>query len=176
MRTRHPLEQQAIGLQALVCERAIAAERAGGPDREVVRAMADAGLFAMCAPQALGGAEADPLTTIAIIETIAQADGATGWVLMIGAETTGIGGAYFAKETSAALFAGERQVVICGALKILYDGLLLWTFRHVRPRAPLRSKSYQMPRPGSDHSAEDGRRASRPDGRCCWHWRRLPAN
>ena len=116
MRTTHPLVQQAAGLQALVCERAAAAERAGGPDREVVRAMADAGLFAMCAPQALGGAEADPLSTIAVIETIAQADGATGWVLMIGAETTGIGGAFFTAETSAALFGGDRRVVICGAL------------------------------------------------------------
>ena len=34
MRTTHPLVQQAAGLQALVCERAAAAERAGGPAQE----------------------------------------------------------------------------------------------------------------------------------------------
>jgi MFS family permease len=37
---------------------------------------------------------------------------------------------------AGALFAAGHialPFVICGALKILYDGLLLWTFRHVRP-------------------------------------------
>jgi MFS family permease len=37
---------------------------------------------------------------------------------------------------AGALFAAGHVAlpfVICGALKILYDGLLLWTFRHVRP-------------------------------------------
>ena len=116
MRAAHPLVEQARALQPLVRDRAAAAERAAGPDPEVVRAMADAGLYAMCAPASLGGAEADPVTTISIIEAIAQADGATGWVLMIGAETTGIGGAYIPAETAKAVFGEERRVVICGAL------------------------------------------------------------
>jgi len=37
---------------------------------------------------------------------------------------------------AGALFAAGHQAwpfIICGALKILYDGALLWTFRHVRP-------------------------------------------
>src|SRR5258706_7615825 len=37
---------------------------------------------------------------------------------------------------AGALFAAGYQAwpfIICGALKILYDGALLWTFRHVRP-------------------------------------------
>ena len=38
----------------------------------------------------LGGAETDPLTTIDAIEAIAAADGAAGWVLMIGVAVFGI--------------------------------------------------------------------------------------
>jgi hypothetical protein len=38
-----------------------------------------------------------------------------------------IAGAMFAAGWSAWPF------IICGALKILYDVLLLWNFRHVRP-------------------------------------------
>jgi indole-3-acetate monooxygenase len=116
MMTSPSLPERARALQPLVRERAAAAERAVAPDADVVRAMAEAGLYSMCVPSALGGAEADPLTTIATIDAIAQADGATGWVLMIGVETTGIGAACLAPETAAAIIVGHPEVVICGAL------------------------------------------------------------
>ena len=116
MTDMHPLVARARTLQPLVRERAAAAERAVAPDADVVRAMASAGLYAMCVPAALGGAEADPLTTIAAIETIAEADGATGWVLMIGVETTGIGSSFLAPETAHAIVVEHPDVVICGAL------------------------------------------------------------
>ena len=114
--TVHPLVERARALQPLVRERAAAAEKAIAPDADVVRAMADAGLYAMCVPGLLGGAEADPLTTIATIDAIAQADGAAGWVLMIGAETTGIGSAYLPPDTGRTLVLDHPSVVICGAL------------------------------------------------------------
>ena len=114
--TVHPLVERARALQPLVRERAAAAEKAIAPDADVVRAMADAGLYAMCVPGSLGGAEADPLTTIATIDAIAQADGAAGWVLMIGAETTGIGSAYLPPDTGRTLVLDHPSVVICGAL------------------------------------------------------------
>ena len=116
MTTAHPLVEKALALQPLIRDRAQAAERAVAPDAEVVRAMAAAGLFAMCVPTSLRGSEADPLATIAIIEAIAEADGATGWVLMIGAETTGIGAAYLAPETAQSLVFEHPDVVFCGAL------------------------------------------------------------
>lgn len=116
MRTLHPLVDRARSLQPLVRERAAAAERAVAPDHDVVRAMAEARLFSMCSPAAVGGGEADPLTTIAVIEAIAEADGAAGWVLMIGAETTGIGSAHLPPEVVAAMEVPGRDTVICGAL------------------------------------------------------------
>ena len=112
----HPLLDRARALQPLSRERAAGAERAVAPDHDVVRAMAEARLFTMCAPAEVGGGEADPLTTIAVIEAVAEADGAAGWVLMIGAETTGIGSAHLAPEVLAAMSPPDRDVVICGAL------------------------------------------------------------
>jgi len=116
MTAAHSLVSRAQALQPLVRERAAAAEQAVAPDAEVVRAMAAAGLFSMCVPAALGGAEADPLTTIAAIETIAEADGATGWVLMIGVETTGIGSSFLSPEMAKAIVVDHPDVIICGAL------------------------------------------------------------
>ena len=103
-------------LQPMVRARAGEAERAVTPDADVVKAMASAGLFSMCVPSSFGGGESDPLTTIAAIDAISQADGATGWVLMIGVETTGIGASHLAAETASTLFSSHPDVIICGAL------------------------------------------------------------
>jgi indole-3-acetate monooxygenase len=45
------------------------------------------GVFRMLTPQSHGGMEIDFPTSVEIIETIAEADGATGWTVMIGSET-----------------------------------------------------------------------------------------
>ncbi len=105
----------AIGLQHLVRERAAAAEAARSADPDVVQALKGSRLFSICAPAAVGGAEADPITTIRAIEAVAEADGSAGWVLMIAAETTGIGGSWFAPATAAAVYA-DPGVMVCGAL------------------------------------------------------------
>jgi indole-3-acetate monooxygenase len=46
-----------------------------------------AGLFRMLTPKSHGGMEIDFPTSMEIIETIAEADGAAGWTVMIGSET-----------------------------------------------------------------------------------------
>jgi alkylation response protein AidB-like acyl-CoA dehydrogenase len=78
--------------------------------------MARAGLFAICAPASLGGAEADPITTIDVIETISAADGGAGWVLMIGVETTGLGSAAMQADAADEIVRAHPDVVLCGAL------------------------------------------------------------
>ena len=114
--TIHPLVARARQLQPLVAARAAASEASASPDADVVRAMAAAGLFGLCVAASLGGAEVDPLTTIDAIEAIAAADGAAGWVLMIGVETTGLGSAFLRADTAAAVLGAHPDVVICGAL------------------------------------------------------------
>jgi indole-3-acetate monooxygenase len=48
-----------------------------------VAALTDSGLFAMKCPAELGGAEADPVTQIEVIEATSYIDPPAGWCLMI---------------------------------------------------------------------------------------------
>lgn len=55
--------------------------------RPVVDALVDAGLLRLCLPAAYGGPEVDPVTMVQVIETVARADGAAGWCVMIASTT-----------------------------------------------------------------------------------------
>jgi alkylation response protein AidB-like acyl-CoA dehydrogenase len=61
-------------------------ERARSITPRVVDAMQQAGAFRMTMPIALGGLEADPVTQYEVIEALSVADGAAGWVAMIGSD------------------------------------------------------------------------------------------
>ena len=50
-----------------------------------VQALDDAGLFAMKLPAVLGGAEADLVTQLEILEAVSYIDTSAGWCLLIGA-------------------------------------------------------------------------------------------
>lgn len=55
---------------------------------ELAERMADHCLFCLCAPNALGGPELDPLTAFRVMETISQADGSAGWCVFNGSAVT----------------------------------------------------------------------------------------
>ena len=61
------------------------AERTTPP--ELVDEIRRAGLYRMAVPDAIGGLELDPLTTIRIVERLSWADGSTGWTTLIGNST-----------------------------------------------------------------------------------------
>jgi alkylation response protein AidB-like acyl-CoA dehydrogenase len=82
----------------------------------VIRACVDAGLYRVCVPACYGGDEADPVTTVEVVEAISEADGATGWALMIGIETVGLGLAWLPPEAAKELLAETPNPVFCGAL------------------------------------------------------------
>ncbi len=109
----------ARSLRPLVQANADEAERNRRQSPEVVAAMARAGLFRLAAPAAYGGLEADPSTMIRAIEAISEADGATGWTLMIGIETVGIALAALPPSSAAALLGERPDVVFAGALNPL---------------------------------------------------------
>lgn len=70
----------------LLIEDAEAGERARSVTPRVVRAMQEAGAFRMTMPIALGGIEAHPVVQYEVIEELSRADGAAGWVAMIGSD------------------------------------------------------------------------------------------
>ncbi len=83
-------------------------ERLGTLAPAAVDAIRDAGLFTLKLPMSLGGAEADPVTQIEIIEELAYIDAAAGWCLMIGATAIGRPGAFLRDEAITEMFAGGR--------------------------------------------------------------------
>ena len=106
----------ARALQPRVRDQAEIAQELRHVPEEIVREMAAAGLYRLAAPACFGGGEADPITTIEVIEAISEADGSIGWCLMIGMETVGIGGSLMAHDTAARLFAEHPDLVMSGAL------------------------------------------------------------
>ena len=84
------------GVGALVPAIAASAEeieRSGRLPRPIVDALVRAGVFKLCVPRSLGGLETDVETLLVVLETLAAADGSTGWCAMIGA-TTGLVAGY----------------------------------------------------------------------------------
>jgi len=71
------------------------------------------GCFRMLVPKTHGGDEIDLLSSIEIIETLATADGATGWVVMIGCETPQLL-ALLPRHTFDVLYAEGPDVIIGG--------------------------------------------------------------
>ncbi len=83
-------------------------ERLGTLAPNAVTAIRDAGLFTLKLPQSLGGAEADPVTQIEVIEALAYIDASAGWCLMIGATAIGQPGAFAGDDAVAEIFKNER--------------------------------------------------------------------
>ena len=54
---------------------------------DIAKQLGEAGIFAMGAPESLGGLEADPVTYSKVIETLSIGDASAGWVSFIGATT-----------------------------------------------------------------------------------------
>jgi alkylation response protein AidB-like acyl-CoA dehydrogenase len=81
----------------------------------VLSAMHEARLFRMYVPIEYGGLETDPITSMQVVEAIAEADAAAAWNLMIGA-TYGIWAA-FLPEASAREIYGATDAVVAGALR-----------------------------------------------------------
>ena len=84
----HALVEAARALDPLIRREADAAETQRQLTAPVVEAITRAGLHRLLVPKAYGGPEADPLTFMECIETLAASDGATGWVANIWSTTS----------------------------------------------------------------------------------------
>ena len=90
-------------------------ERLGTLAPDAVAAIRDAGLFKLKLPQTLGGAEADPVTQIEVIEALAYIDASAGWCVMIGATSIGQPGAFAGDEAVAEIFGDGRIPTAAGS-------------------------------------------------------------
>lgn len=108
-----PVVQAARELHPLIRARADEAEQTRRLPADVVAALTEAQLFRMCVPAAYGGPEIDPLTMMEAIATVAEADGATGWCVMIASTTSTM--ANYLPEPVAKEIYGDPAHVTGGA-------------------------------------------------------------
>jgi alkylation response protein AidB-like acyl-CoA dehydrogenase len=73
---------------------------------EAVTALRDAGLFRLKLPAVTGGAEADPVTEMLVLEEIAYHDFTSGWCTMVGATAVASLGAFLPQVGLDQVFAG----------------------------------------------------------------------
>jgi alkylation response protein AidB-like acyl-CoA dehydrogenase len=81
-----------------------------------VAALRDSGLYLLKFPAALGGAEADPVTQIEVIEAVSYISPAAGWCLAICADVLGLAGAHLPDATLDAMLSAGRPPMMAGTL------------------------------------------------------------
>jgi len=128
--------ERARALQPLVRGAAAEGDRDRRLPARVAQAMAEAGLYRLGVPTALGGFGADPATQVRVIETIAQADGAASWNLMIGIETSGL---VVARPDCVAELYADPSAILCGSTATLGRATLADDGVRVRGRWPFAS-------------------------------------
>jgi alkylation response protein AidB-like acyl-CoA dehydrogenase len=95
-------------IAAVVATEATASEEAATLSPLMVRAIEESGLFKLKLPTELGGAEADPVTQLEVIEALAYIYPSAGWVLMTNATGIGTPGAYLPDAGIDVVFGGGR--------------------------------------------------------------------
>jgi alkylation response protein AidB-like acyl-CoA dehydrogenase len=100
--------------RALAPEIEAAAERIERERRlpeALLASLHDAGLFRLLLPRALGGAEADPVTFVRVIEQVAQADASTAWCLCQASGCSMIA-AYLEAPVARTIFGNDPRAVL----------------------------------------------------------------
>lgn len=109
--TADELLAAARALVPLAARTAEESERARRLVPEMHAAVRDAGLFRMCVPRLLGGAELPPHVLTRVVEELAAADGATSWCVMIGA-TSGVVAGHLAEDVGRDVFGASTSVTV----------------------------------------------------------------
>ena len=128
----------AAALAPLVQASAEESERLRRLPVPLVEAMAQAGLFRLWMPRTIGGAEADPMTLVRVVEEISRADGAAGWCMAIGG-VYGVFGGYLAKDAAHEIYGSDPTVRTAGALRPMGTARVVDGGYHVTGRWPLGS-------------------------------------
>ena len=90
-------------------------ERIGTLAPGSVKALYESGLLRLKMPQVLGGAEADLVTQLDVLEAVSRIDPSSGWCLMIGAASLGGLAAFLPDDSIEEVFVGGRPPKVAGA-------------------------------------------------------------
>lgn len=112
----------AQALLQTVAARAADTERQRRLPADLAAELAQAGLFRLAVPKALGGAETDVATLFTTLEQLGRADAATGWCVMIGG-TTALISAWLAKDHAREIWA-DPNVITGGVFAPMGQALL----------------------------------------------------
>jgi alkylation response protein AidB-like acyl-CoA dehydrogenase len=113
-----PLLDSVRALAPVIRDHADEAERNHRLSPPVVRALADAAVFRMGVPRALGGLEVSPLTLYRVVEEAARLDGSTGWCVFIGAAAA-LTGAFLSDEAAQDILGRDPLVVTAGSVALV---------------------------------------------------------
>jgi alkylation response protein AidB-like acyl-CoA dehydrogenase len=84
------------------------AERLRTLPTATVRALCDSGLLALKVPESLGGAEADPVTQLEVLEALTHIDASAGWCLMVATTAVGLPAGFLPDAAVGKILAGGR--------------------------------------------------------------------
>lgn len=112
---RGDVADRARSLHALIRSAADDAERDRRIPHESLAALRDAGLLRLAVPRRFGGAELPVSTLLETTATIAEADGATGWVLSLAGVSDWIVG-LFPDRAQHEVFDDDPDVIVCGVV------------------------------------------------------------
>ena len=101
---RKQLLQAVATVRETLESHAAESEELGTLAKESVDALYDSGLLRLKLPAELGGAEADPVTQIEIIEAVTRLHPSAGWCLMIGATSICLPGAFLSQNAVEEVF------------------------------------------------------------------------
>ena len=90
-------------------------ERIGTLAPASVVALYESGLLRLKMPHVLGGAEADLVTQLDVLEAVSRIDPSSGWCLMIGAASLGGLAAFLPDDSIEEVFVGGRPPKVAGA-------------------------------------------------------------
>ena len=97
-------------LAATAAELAPEAELRRELSEPLVSALADAGLFRLCVPAAVGGLEVHPGTLTAAVQALAAGDAAAAWCVAVSA-TSGLLAGYLPADSARAIYARPTAMV-----------------------------------------------------------------
>jgi alkylation response protein AidB-like acyl-CoA dehydrogenase len=102
---RDELLAEVEAIAPILTEHAPESEKLGRLDESSVEALRKTRLLCFGCPRELGGYEADPVTTMEVLEAVTRVDGSAGWTLGILAITSAFAGAFLPVKTAQRIFA-----------------------------------------------------------------------